>query len=159
MPDNGRTTQNVALIEAPPPTVYRAFVDPDLVAQWLAPGEMTAEVHEFDAREGGEIRISLHYPEGADQAGKSTDTADMYRARFVELVPDERVIQSIEFETDDPDFSGQMRMVVTLDPTRQGTHVKIEFENIPEGISLEDNRLGTSLSLEKLSALIGRAVC
>lgn len=164
MPDNGRSTRNVVLIEALPSTVYRAFVDPDLVAQWLAPGEMTAHVHEFDAREGGEVRMSLHYPEGQHSegtasTGKSTEDSDVYRARFVELVPDSKVVQTIEFESDDPAFAGEMRMTATMAPTRQGTNLTLAFDNIPEGIALEDNREGTALSLGKLSALVGKVVC
>jgi len=29
---------------------------------WLPPGEMTGEIHEFDARAGGGYRMSLFYP-------------------------------------------------------------------------------------------------
>lgn len=159
MPGTGRSTRNVALIEALPYTVYRAFVEPDLVAQWLAPGDMTAEVREFDAREGGEVRMTLHYPEADRGAGKSSGTSDVFQARFLELVPEERVVQVIEFESDDPAFAGEMRMTVTLAPTRQGTYVTIDFDDIPEGIALADNKLGTELSLEKLSALVGRNAC
>lgn len=159
MADNGRRTRNVELIEALPETVYRAFVNPDLVAQWLAPSDMTAHVHEFDAREGGVVRMSLHYPDSDANAGKSAAGADVYRARFLELVPPSKVVQAIEFESDDPAFAGEMRMTVTLAPTRQGTNITIDFENIPDGISLDDNKLGTALSLEKLSALVGRPAC
>lgn len=158
-PDNGRSTRNAILVEAQPYTVYRALVEPELVEQWLAPGDMTAQVHAFEAREGGEILISLHYPEGSGEAGKSGDGADVYRARFVELVPQQKVVQVIEFESDDEAFSGEMRMTVSLDETKSGTHVTVAFDNIPEGISLADNRLGTELSLQKLSALVSRPAC
>lgn len=159
MTNRGRHTRNVALIEAQPETVYRAFVNPELVAQWLAPGDMTASVHEFDAREGGRVRISLHYPDGDASAAKSTEDADIYQARFLELSPPSKVVQAIEFESNDPAFAGEMRMTVTLAPTRQGTNITIDFDGIPDGISLEDNKLGTALSLEKLSALVGRPAC
>lgn len=156
---NGRRTRNVTLIEAPPETVYRAFVDPDLVAQWLAPDDMTAHVHEFEAREGGGVRISLHYADGVDATGKSTDRSDVYNARFAELVPPERVVQVIEFESDDPAFAGEMRMTASIAPTRQGTFLTLDFDNIPPGIDLEANRQGAAQSLEKLSALLDKPYC
>jgi uncharacterized protein YndB with AHSA1/START domain len=146
----------VVLIEAMPETVYRAFLNPEVVAQWLAPGDMTAEVLAF---EGGEVRMRLTYPEADEGVGKTSTGTDVYRAPFVELVPNERVVQAIEFESEDPRFAGTMRMTATLAPTRQGTNLTLDFEDIPEGISLEDNRRGTALSLQKLSGLISRTSC
>ena len=159
MSDNGRHTRNVALLEAQPYTVYRAFIEPELVEQWLAPGEMIARVHEFEAREGGAIHITLHYPAGSGEAGKSGDGSDGYRARFVELEPYTRIVQAIEFESDDADYSGEMRMTVDLVEARPGTRLTIDFDNIPPGIALEDNRRGTEMSLEKLANLVDRRAC
>ncbi|MCK9495568.1 MAG: SRPBCC domain-containing protein [Dehalococcoidia bacterium] len=159
MTGHGRSTRNVVLIEAMPETVYRAFLNPEVVAQWLAPGDMTAEVLAFEGREGGEVRMRLTYPAADEGAGKTSTGTDVYRARFVELVPNERVVQAIEFESEDPRFAGTMRMTATLAPTRQGTNLTLDFEDIPVGISLADNRRGTELSLQKLSGLISRTSC
>jgi uncharacterized protein YndB with AHSA1/START domain len=154
-----RSTRNVALIEATPREIYRAFLDPELLAAWLAPDEMTLSVHTFDAREGGEFRMSLAYPAGEGGAGKTTADMDAYHGHFAELVPDRRIVEVIEFETDDPGFAGEMRMTVTLAATRQGTYVTIDFDGIPPGIALADNEEGTASSLEKLSGLVGRTAC
>ncbi len=159
MPDNSRHTRNVALLEAPPYTVYRAFVDPDLVVSWLAPGEMTARVHEFEAREGGEARVTLQHPEGSGEAGKSGNGVDTYRARFVTLEPYSRIVEAIVFESEDAGYAGEMRMTVTLVEARPGTRLTIDFDDIPPGISLEDNRRGTELALEKLAILVDRPTC
>ena len=159
MSDNGRHTRNVALLEAQPYTVYRAFIDPELVEQWLAPGDMTARVHEFEAREGGAIRITLHYPEGSGEAGKSGDGSDAYRARFIELMPYSRIVQAIEFESDEASYSGEMRMTVDLVEARPGTRLTIDFDNIPPGIALEENQRGAQMSLEKLAILVDRRAC
>src|SRR5262249_27993401 len=71
------------------------------VAKWKAPTGMTCQVHAFDAREGGSFRISLTYdvPTGA---GKTTAHTDTYHGRFVKLVPNEEVVEMVEFETTDP---------------------------------------------------------
>jgi uncharacterized protein YndB with AHSA1/START domain len=58
------------LIDAPRERVYAALVDPTAVSRWRFPSGMTCHVHEFDAREGGTVRISLTY-EAPDRAGKS----------------------------------------------------------------------------------------
>jgi uncharacterized protein YndB with AHSA1/START domain len=56
------STRNSIVIKAPREVVYRAFIDPSALATWLAPGDMTGKVHEFDARVGGGYRMSLFYP-------------------------------------------------------------------------------------------------
>jgi hypothetical protein len=58
-------------------------------------------VHAFEAREGGEIRVSLTYDEPTG-AGKTNAHTDTYHGRFVELVPNKRVVEVVEFETADP---------------------------------------------------------
>ena len=118
-----------------------------------------------DQRDGGIgelMHIALHYPAGSGEAGKSgdgSDGSDGSHARFVELEPYTRIIQAIEFESDDADYSGEMRMTVDLVEARPGTRLTIDFDNIPPGIALEDNRRGTEMSLEKLAVLVDRRAC
>src|SRR5262249_54546429 len=93
-----RTTQRV---RAPRGRVYQAILDPEAVAVWLAPPGMRSQVLTFDPREGGTFRISLTY-ESQARTGRSTGSTDTFQGRFIELVPPERVVQVVEFETDDP---------------------------------------------------------
>src|SRR3954462_666980 len=115
------TTRATRHFAAPRSVVYRALLDPDAVARWKVPSGMTSEVHEWDAREGGRLRVSLTY-DSPDRTGKSSAHTDTYRGQFTELVPDERVVEIDEFETDDPALSGPMTITVTLtDGTDGGT--------------------------------------
>jgi hypothetical protein len=60
---------------------------------------MSSHVHAFEGREGGTFRISLTYdtPTGA---GKTTAHTDTYHGGgFLRLVPNERVVEAVEFET------------------------------------------------------------
>ena len=50
--------------EAPRMLVFRAFMEPDLLAQWLGPRRVTMTIDEFDPRDGGRYRYSHHDPEG-----------------------------------------------------------------------------------------------
>ena len=99
-----RFTQHV---NAPRAAVYRALLDPVAVATWMVPDGMSSHVHAFDAREGGAFRISLTY-DAADRTGKTQSNTDTFHGRFVALVPDEQVTQTIEFETADPSMRGAM---------------------------------------------------
>lgn len=56
---DSRRTSTVVVIEATPTEIYRALLDPESVATFMAPGEMTAHVHDFDPREDGAFCIEL----------------------------------------------------------------------------------------------------
>ncbi|MFP3947907.1 MAG: SRPBCC family protein [Gemmatimonadota bacterium] len=153
--DNGArtgSTRNSRVIGASREACYRAFTDADSLGAWLAPEGMTGRVHEFDPRVGGGYRMSLFYdsPGDADR-GKTTGNEDRFAARFLELDPPRRIVQVIEFESDDPAFSGSMTMTVLLHDHEDGTEVTIAFDGIPPGIRPEDNEAGTRSSLEKLA--------
>ena len=44
------------------------------------------------------------------RAGKATPDSDIVEARFLDIVPDVRVVQAVEFVSDDPAFTGTMTM-------------------------------------------------
>ncbi len=73
----------------------------------MVPDGMTSHVHTFDAREGGAFRISLTY-EAPTGMGKTTAHTDTHHGRFMKLVPNERVVEVVEFETPDPALQGEM---------------------------------------------------
>lgn len=114
---------------------------------------MTSEVHSFDPREGGEFRISLTYADPT-RAGKTAAQTDTYHGRFTRLVPDREVVQVIEFETDDPAMQGTMTITYRFGDADGGTDVVAVHEDLPPGVSPEDNELGWRISIGKLAALV-----
>jgi uncharacterized protein YndB with AHSA1/START domain len=149
------TTTNSKLINALPHKVYQAFTDPRLLERWLAPGDMTGKVHRFDLRVGGGYEMSLYYTNSEEAAvGKTSATEDRFNAVFHELIPDERIVQIIHFDSSDENFKEPMTMDVSLRRDGAGTLVTIIFKNIPAGIRPEDNEMGTDLSLQKLAELV-----
>ena len=149
------TTRNSKNINATPGALYQAFSNPKALELWLAPGEMTGKVHSFDFRVGGGYTMSLFYPASERQfQGKTTEKEDRYTARFIELDPNRKIVQAITFDSPDPSFSGEMIMEVTFEKISKGTKVVIIFNNIPAGISPEDNEAGTELTLDKLAKYV-----
>jgi uncharacterized protein YndB with AHSA1/START domain len=149
------STRNSKFIKAPQEALYRAFTDPAALALWLAPAEMTGEVHKFDYRVGGGYQMSLYYPSSEKtMRGKTSDREDRYTARFVELTPPTRIVEAIIFDSTDPAFAGEMIMEVTFEAEEGGTTVTIDFKNIPPGIRPEDNEAGTRSTLEKLARFV-----
>src|SRR3990172_5373106 len=91
--------------------VYRALLDARAVATWMVPTGMTSHVHTFDPREGGTFRISLTY-DAPTGVGKTTAHTDTYHGYFVKLVPNQLVVEVVEFETADPALRGEMTITI-----------------------------------------------
>jgi uncharacterized protein YndB with AHSA1/START domain len=157
-PARRNTTRVSWIIKAPRDRVYRACLDPNALASWRVPDNMTGCMHMFDAREGGAYRMSLTYRDAAPQEaahrprGKTSDATDSFQGRFIELVPNERIIEMIAFESSDPQFDGEMKITTSLKDCAQGTEITILCQDIPVGIRAEDNAMGCQSSLQKLAA-------
>ena len=151
----GRSTRVAQVIKAPRAAVYRAFLDPDAVVSWLPPDGMKGHIHTFEPHEGGKFRMSLTYVDRqASSRGKTSEDTDTMAGRFVELISNEKLVQVVEFESDQPEFAGEMRITWSLTDAKGGTEVIVLCEDIPKGIRLEDNELGSRLSLRKLAAFV-----
>ncbi|GAA3412151.1 SRPBCC family protein [Paenibacillus hodogayensis] len=140
------------IIKASTKTIYKAFVDPGALVLWLPPKGMKGHIFEFDARAGGAYRISLSYI-GTDHPieGKTSENTDISKGRFLELTPGERIVWSVEFESEDPVYAGEMIMTWTLTAVPEGTNVTVVCENVPEGIRKEDHDVGLRSTLENLA--------
>lgn len=150
-----QTTKNARDIKATPKEVYNAFINPAALAFFQAPGDMTAKMHYFDFWVGGGYQMSLYYPEKeTEKKGKTTSREDKFTARFIEIIPNEKIVEAIQFNTSNAGFAGEMIMEVTFDPVDAGTRVTFLFKNIPDGIKPEDNKAGTISTLEKLAAYV-----
>ncbi|MET8133023.1 SRPBCC domain-containing protein [Streptomyces sp. NPDC005251] len=147
------TTRVSRRVNASRAEVYRALLEATAVARWRVPTGMRSEVHEFDAREGGAFRVSLTY-DVPNSTGKSAARTDTYHGRFVELVPDERVVEVVEFETADPGLRGEMTMTTELTEADGGTEVVIVHEGVPDAVPAADNETGTRLALDNLARLV-----
>ena len=52
------------VFDAPREVVFKAWTDPQLLAQWWGPKGFTNPVCELDARPGGAIRVHMRGPDG-----------------------------------------------------------------------------------------------
>jgi uncharacterized protein YndB with AHSA1/START domain len=127
-------------------------MDPDALVSWLPPKGMKARIDAYDPREAGTYRMVLTYDQPDHRApGKTSEHSDVVRGRFLELVPNERIVQLVEFESEDPAFAGEMKMTWTLTAVPGGTNVALRCENVPAGIRHEDHEAGFRSTLENLA--------
>jgi uncharacterized protein YndB with AHSA1/START domain len=149
------STRVSKIIKAPRTAIYQACLDPDALAAWRAPDNMKGHVHVFDAREGGSFRMSLTYKDPEQSpGGKTSEGTDTFQGRFIELVPDEKIVEVIEFESQDPRFGGEMTMTTSFIDAEEGTEITVLCEGIPPGVRPDDNEVGTEQALLKLATLL-----
>jgi uncharacterized protein YndB with AHSA1/START domain len=151
-----RTDTASLVIAAQPDAIYRAFASPDALTAWLPPRNMAGRVLEYDFRDGGRYRIELTYDEAVPAgAGKTTERSDITSGRFLSLKPGKCIVQSVEFESADASFAGEMVMTWSFDSLGEGTRVAITVTNVPSGISKADHDAGLRSSLENLARYLG----
>ena len=100
-------------IPASPERVYRAWLDPELLRRWLAPGGLEVTRVEVDERVGGRYRIWHGSAEG-DVGG--------FECELLELVPRRRIVFRWGFAGPDRD-AGPMYdslLTITLDEAPGG---------------------------------------
>jgi uncharacterized protein YndB with AHSA1/START domain len=78
-----RTLSITRLIDAPREAVYRAWTDPALFRQWIAPAPYTVTECALDPRPGGANFFVMRNPGGQEMP---------CRGVYLELVPNERIV-------------------------------------------------------------------
>jgi len=148
-----RTDSASRVVNADVARVFAALLDPAQLLEWLPPEGMTGRFEQFDARPGGSYRLVLTYLDGAN-TGKATADSDIVHATFIEIEPDARVVQAVDFLSDDSSFAGTMTMTWAVSAHPDGAQVTIRAEDVPAGISAEDHVVGMSSSLAQLAAFV-----
>ncbi len=131
-------------LRATPERVYRAFLDADAMAKWIAPYGFTCKVHHMDPRVDGTYRMSF--------TNFSSGNSHSFGGRYVELVPHSLIRYTDRF--DDPNLPGEMQATISLKEVSCGTDLTIVQEGLPSVIPLEMCYLGWQESLAQLAHLV-----
>ena len=132
------------ILATKPEKIYRAFLEPDAMAQWLPPNGFAGTVHHLDAKVGGKYRMSFR--------NFTTGQSHSFGGEYIELVPNERLRYTDRF--DDPNLSGEIQVTVTVKPVAVGTELHIVQDGIPDVIPPEACYLGWQQSLQNLAKLV-----
>ncbi|ROH84476.1 polyketide cyclase [Pseudomethylobacillus aquaticus] len=132
------------VLRAPAERIYRALLDPDALAKWMAPNGYTANVHHLDAQVGGSFRISFtHFSSGHRHA---------FGGEYLELIPNQRLRYTDQF--DDPKLPGLITVTIVLKSVSCGTELHITQDGIPDVIPAESCYLGWQETLLLLGMLV-----
>jgi uncharacterized protein YndB with AHSA1/START domain len=132
------------VLRAPSDRVYRAFVEPDAMAKWLAPNGFTAKVYAMDARVGGVYRMSF--------TNFATGRSHAFGGKYLALKPGEHLLYTDMFE--DPNLPGEMTTEITLRTVAVGTDLNIVQSGVPDAIPPEACHVGWQESLVLLAKLV-----
>ena len=153
--DVARRDRVARVVNAPLDRVFDALVDRVALEEWLGPEGMTARFERFDPTPGGSYRLILTYADPAGAGAKSSDDSDIVEARYVDIVQNDRVVQAVDFVSDDSAFAGTMTMTWAVRATDDGTLVEFIADDVPVGISAEDHVAGMYSSLTNLARYLG----
>ncbi|UFJ43326.1 SRPBCC domain-containing protein [Brevibacillus humidisoli] len=142
------------IIKAPASSIYQAFLNPESLVLWLPPEGMEGRIDDFQAWEGGTYRMTLTYVGSDQMVGKTSENSDVVQGKFLELSEDKRIVQQIQFVSEDPAFAGKMIMTWNLHAVPEGTEVSIICEDVPEGIRQDEHEEGMSSTLANLAVFL-----
>ena len=129
-------------IAAPRGKVYRAFLDPVVLAQWFAPEDCSVAVADVDERVGGAHRVEFIDADGGQH---------MFDSVIEQLVPDERIVLTFKFHPD----AEETLFAVTFRDAAGGTDLTLEHERITHmpPLDMQSVETGWGGALRKLQAL------
>ena len=105
----------------------RRMLDPQAVAAVAAAAGHARGDLQFRCARGRRLPHGVRLRGRDRRAGKTSANADVFEGQFVELVPGERIVERVEFRSDDPAFAGAMTITTTLRCRRRGHRGSISF--------------------------------
>jgi len=136
--------------DAPRELVYRAFTEPDLLAQWLGPRKYTMKIDRFDLRDGGTWRY-VH----SDDAGNAFGFHGVFHGE----ASIDGIVQTFEFEG----APGHVSMdTVTFEQTGGKTTVRTNtvFQSVEARDAMVESGMASGMSegYDRLQDLLAKLI-
>lgn len=131
MTDNAdREIVTERVFDAPRELVYKAWTDPEHVAQWWGPNGFTNTIHEMDVRPGCFWRFIMHGPDGIDYKNE---------IEYIEVVKPELLVY---FHGSTPKFH------VTVNFDDQNGKTKVTMRMLFDTVAQRDKTVETFGAIE-----------
>ena len=154
---DGTVLQVKRTLRAPRERVFDAWLDPELLRQWLTGPGGTSPHAEVDARIGGEFRISMTSRVGELLSLIPSQTGVVHMVgRYLEIAPPERLVFTVGWEDFPTIRLDQEATTVTVEfHERDGeTELVLTHERNPSRRVRAFHRFGWKGSLRKLDSLL-----
>lgn len=138
--------------DATPAQVFRAYTDPELIAQWLGPRDLEMDIEEYDVRPGGRYRYIHH-------GGHLGDARAGFHGVFHTVEPDRLIIQTFEYEGVPDEVKLDICRFTEVDgKTRVTTRSVFPSMETREGALASGMSHGIGESMERLTELLAKEV-
>jgi uncharacterized protein YndB with AHSA1/START domain len=132
--------------DAPPDRVFRAYTEPELVAQWLGPRRLAMKIEEYDCRTHGAYRF-VHIDTDGTEYG--------FHGTFHEVRQDERIVQTFTWDGEPDGVSLDTAVFEDLGGrTRVTTTSVVASMEARDGILASGMEGGLSEGYERLDELL-----
>ena len=131
-PEGLPTVEVVREFDAPVERVYRAHVDPELVAQWLGPRRLTMRMDHWDMRRGGSYRYTHVDTDGTEYG---------FWGAVHDVRPNELITQTFGFDGAPDDASLDKMTFEPLD----GGRTRLRVVSVVHEVAVRDAFLSSGM--------------
>ncbi|GAB3510346.1 SRPBCC family protein [Emticicia fontis] len=112
--------------------LYKAYTNPEVLAQWWGPKGFTNTFHQFDLKPDGEWNFIMHGPDGKDYKNKIV---------FREIVPLEKIVF---YHDSGPYYTGTVTFENTEDHNQTRLTYTMDIESLKVYHNLKDFIIGAN---------------
>lgn len=123
--------------------VFQAWIKPELVSRWFAPGEMTVALADVDPKVGGAYRIQM-----LDTDGSTTYTT---RGNYKEIIPNEKLVFTWGWEGPE---RYESLVTILLADKGEGTEISLTHQRLANSEAVEKHTQGWNGCLANLASRI-----
>jgi uncharacterized protein YndB with AHSA1/START domain len=146
-PRDDRELVIIRTFDAPRDLVWKAWTDPERIAEWMAPAGFTIPFNEGDMRPGGAWRCHMRAPDGVEHR-----CSGVYR----EIVPPERLVFTHAW-LDEDDHRGPETVVTVTFIERDGRTVMSFRQGLFQSTASRDGHGGGwAECFDRLDAMLAR---
>lgn len=136
----------VRTFDGPPELVFEAFTDPNLIPKWWGPKSTTTTVDKMEVRPGGKWRFIQ----------KDKDGEYAFKGEYREIVPNEKIVNTFEFEPMAGHISVENITFEKVDgKTKVTNHVKYASKADRDGMLQTGMEEGAAETWDRFEELIG----
>ena len=136
-------------LDAPRDLVFRAWTDPELLAQWLGPRRLTMIIDEYDVRDGGRWRYVHRDADGTEYG---------FHGVFHGTPTPDRMVQTFEFEG----APGHVSLDEVVLEDLGGDRTRVRGRSVHQSVEARDAMVqsgmetGLGEGFERLDQVLGR---